>query len=369
MTSYIIHRLLLLIPSLFGILVINFAIIQFAPGGPVERIIAKYSSDYSESIARVPEKDIEEGKEQSTVTDRSGGTKGIYVGSEALNPAIIKELEVQFGFDKPAHVRFFKMVWDYLCFDFGKSYYRNETVLNIIVEKLPVSMSLGLWSTLMMYLVSIPLGIRKAVKDGTQFDIWSSFVVNVFYAVPGFILAILLIILFAGGSYLNIFPIRGLVSNNWAELSFGAKVIDYMWHILLPLTCITLSGFAALTMLTKNSFLDEIHKLYVVTARSKGLTENSVLYKHVFRNAMLIVISSFPAAFIMAIFTGAMLIEIIFSLDGLGFMGFQAILERDYPIIFATLYIYTLLGLVMKLISDILYTVIDPRIDFETRRV
>jgi microcin C transport system permease protein len=303
------------------------------------------------------------------MTEQSGELKGIYIGSDALNPAIIKELELQFGFDKPAHIRFIKMVRDYLCFDFGKSYYRNEKVLNIIAEKLPVSLSLGLWSTLIMYLISIPLGIHKAVKEGTGFDIWSSFIVNVLYAIPGFILAVLLIVLFAGGSYWNLFPIRGLVSENWAELGFSAKILDYLWHITLPVICITMSGFATLTMLTKNSFLDEIHKMYVVTARSKGLTENEVLYRHVFRNAMLIVISGFPAAFITAIFTGSMLIEVIFSLDGLGLMGFQAILERDYPIIFATLYIYTLLGLLIRLISDIMYTVIDPRIDFESRGV
>lgn len=369
MTSYIIRRLLLLIPTLFGIIVINFAIIQFAPGGPVELIIAKYSFGSVEPMARISGKGSAGSRNQSGIADQSGGPKGVYRGAEALNPAIIKELEIQFGFDKPAHVRFFKMAWDYLCFDFGKSYYRNETVLNIIAEKLPVSLSLGLWSTFIMYMFSIPLGIRKAVKDGTQFDVWSSAVVNIFYAIPGFILGVLLIVLFAGGSYFNIFPIRGLVSNNWAELSFGAKIIDYIWHITLPVICITLSGFATLTMLTKNSFLDEIHKLYVMTARSKGLTENAVLYKHVFRNAMLIVISGFPAAFITAIFTGSMLIEVIFSLDGVGLLGFQAILERDYPIIFATLYIYTLLGLLMRLVSDIMYTVIDPRIDFESRGV
>ena len=275
MTSYIIRRLFLLIPTLFGILVINFVIIQFAPGGPVERIIAKYSSEYSDSMTTHTS-----GKNTNGIKGQSVAPKGTYIGSESLNPAIIKQLEIQFGFDKPAHVRFFKMVWSYLRFDFGKSYYRNETVLNIIAEKLPVSITLGLWSTLIMYLVSIPLGIRKAVKDGTQFDMWSSFIVNIFYAVPGFILAVLLIVLFAGGSYLNIFPIRGLVSNNWAELSLVAKIFDYIWHITLPVICITLSGLATLTMLTKNSFLDEIHKLYVVTARSKGLTENAVLYKH-----------------------------------------------------------------------------------------
>ncbi len=367
MTSYIIRRLLLLIPTLFGILVINFVIIQFAPGGPVERIIAKYSYGSSDPMARASGKSAAGVKGIGGSADQSGGPKGAYRGSEALNPAIIKELEIQFGFDRPAHVRFFKMVWDYLCFDFGKSYYRNEKVLNIIAEKLPVSLSLGLWSTLIMYLISIPLGIHKAVKEGTSFDIWSSFIVNVFYAIPGFILAVLFIVLFAGGSYWNLFPIRGLVSENWAELGFSAKILDYLWHITLPVICITMSGFATLTLLTKNSFLDEIHKMYVVTARSKGLTENEVLYRHVFRNAMLIVISGFPAAFIAAIFTGSMLIEVIFSLDGLGLMGFQAILERDYPIIFATLYIYTLLGLLIRLISDILYTVIDPRIDFESR--
>ncbi len=363
MTSYLIRRLLLIIPTLFGILIINFIIIQFAPGGPVERIIAKYSFGASDPITRISGKSVDENKRAT----QPGGANRAYRGAEALNPAIIKELEIQFGFDKSAHERFIIMVRDYLCFDFGKSYYRNESVLNIIKEKLPVSLTLGLWSTFLIYLISIPLGIRKAVKDGAPFDTWSSLVVNVFYAIPGFILAVLLIVLFAGGTYFNIFPIRGLVSNNWNELSSTAKILDYVWHITLPVICITLPGFATMTMLTKNSFLDEIHKLYVVTARSKGLTVNAVLYKHVFRNALLIVISSFPVAFITAIFTGSMLIEVIFSLDGLGLMGFQAILERDYPIIFATLYIYTLLGLLMKLISDIIYTVIDPRIDFETR--
>lgn len=369
MTAYIIRRLLLLVPTLFGIILINFSIIQFAPGGPVERIIAKYSSGYDNPMSRASGKSAAGSHGREGGAGQSGGSGGFYRGAEALNPAIIRELEVQFGFDKPAHERFFKMIWDYLRFDFGKSYYRNETVLNILLEKLPVSISLGLWSTLIMYLVSIPLGIRKAVNDGSSFDIWTSVVTNVFYAIPGFMLAVLLIILFAGGSYLNIFPIRGLVSNNWNELSLGAKIVDYIWHITLPVICMTLSGFATLSMLTKNSFLDEIHKLYVMTARSKGLTEKKVLYKHVFRNAMLIVITGFPTTFITAIFTGAMLIEVIFSLNGIGLLGFQAILERDYPIIFATLYIYTLLGLLMRLISDIMYTVIDPRIDFENREM
>lgn len=369
MTDYIIRRLILLIPTLFGIIVINFIIIQFTPGGPIERIIAKYSFGSVDPMDRSSGKSASGPKGQGGIVNQSGGPKGIYIGSEALNPAIIEELEVQFGFDKPVYVRFFKMVWDYLRFDFGKSYYRNETVLNILVEKLPVSLSLAIWSTIIMYLISIPLGIRKAVQDGTPFDVWSSVVVNIFYAIPGFILAVLLIVLFAGGSYLNIFPVRGLVSNNWEALSFGARIIDYLWHITLPVICMSLAGFATLTMLTKNSFLDEIHKLYVMTARSKGLTENAVLYKHVFRNAMLIVISGLPTTFITAIFTGSILIEVIFSLNGIGLLGFQAILERDYPVVFATLYIYTLLGLVMRLISDIIYTVIDPRIDFDAKDV
>ncbi len=369
MTGYIIRRLMLLMPTLFGILIVNFVIIQFAPGGPIERVIARYTFGSVTGVDRGSGISAAGAKGQGGISDQSGGQKAIYKGSEAINPAIIKELEVQFGFDKPPCVRFFKMVWDYLRFDFGKSYYRNETVLNILVEKLPVSLSLALWSTLIMYLVSIPLGIRKAVKEGTQFDIWSSVMVNVFYAIPGFILAVLLIVVFAGGSYLNIFPVRGLVSNNWEELSLCAKIMDYSWHITLPVISMTLAGFATLTMLTKNSFLDEIHKSYVMTARSKGLTENAVLYKHVFRNAMLVVISGFPTTFITAIFTGSMLIEVIFSLDGVGLLGFQAILVRDYPIVFAVLYIYTLLGLIMRLISDLIYTVIDHRIDFETRDV
>lgn len=367
MTAYIIRRLILLIPTLFGIIVINFIIVQFAPGGPVERIIAQYSGFGSDPMARVSGKSSAGGEMSQTRSTRE--STRTYRGAESLDPEIIKEIEQYFGFDKPAHIRFFEMIWNYIRLDFGKSYYRNEKVLNIIAEKLPVSISLGLWSTFIMYLVSIPLGIRKAVRDGTHFDIWTSVVVNVFYAIPGFLLAVFLIILFAGGSYLNIFPIRGLVSTNWSELAWGARIIDYLWHITLPVICIAISGFATLTMLTKNSFLDEIHKLYVMTARSKGLKENRVLYGHVFRNAMLIVISGFPAAFISALFTGSVLIEVIFSLDGLGLLGFQAILERDYPIVFATLFMFTLLGLVMRLVSDILYTIIDPRIDFETRDV
>jgi microcin C transport system permease protein len=366
MAAYIIRRLLLLIPTLFGIIVINFVIIQFTPGGPIERIAAQYTGFGSDPMARVGGKASAGSSENAQRISESGS---VYRGAEGLDPEIIKDLEKHFGFDKPPHIRFINMIWSYLRFDFGVSYYRNENVLKIIAEKMPVSISLGLWSTLIMYLVSIPLGIRKAVRDGSHFDIWTSVLINVFYAIPGFLLAVFLIILLAGGSYLNIFPIRGLVSSYWDQLSWGARILDYLWHITLPVFCIAISGFATLTMLTKNSFLDEIHKLYVMTARSKGLKENKVLYGHVFRNAMLIVIAGFPAAFIGALFTGSVLIEVIFSLDGLGLLGFQAIIERDYPVIFATLYIFTLLGLVMRLISDITYTIIDPRIDFETRDV
>lgn len=367
MTAYILRRLLLLIPTLFGIIVINFVIVQFAPGGPVERIIARYSGFGVNPMSRASGKSSAGGETARAVDTGEASSK--YRGAESLNPEIIRDIERRFGFDKPAYIRFFQMIWNYIRLDFGKSYYRDEKVLHIIAEKLPVSISLGLWSTVIMYLVSIPLGIRKAVRDSTHFDLWTSVLINIFYAIPGFLLAVLLIILFAGGSYLHLFPIRGLVSGNWWELGWGARIVDYLWHITLPVICITISGFATLTMLTKNSFLDEIHKLYVMTARSKGLKQKRVLYGHVFRNAMLIVIAGFPTAFVSAMFTGSVLIEVIFSLNGLGLLGFQAILERDYPIVFATLFIFTLLGLVMRLVSDIMYTIIDPRIDFETRDV
>jgi len=341
MKTYILRRLLLIVPTIFGILLANFVIVQFAPGGPVERIVAEYAFG---SNAR-----LIDSSEYSNQTSK---------------PALARELESRFGFDKPAYVRFFRMAWDYLRFDFGKSYYRNESVLNIILEKFPVSLSLAFWSTAIMYLLAIPLGIRKAIKDGTRFDTWSSIVMNVFCAIPSFILAVFLIVLFAGGSYFNIFPIRGLVSADWHDLNLWNKVIDYLWHITLPVICMALSGFAVQTMLTKNSFADELNKLYVTTARSKGLTERAILFRHVFRNAMLIVISSFPLTFLAMLFTGSMLIEIIFSLDGIGLLGFQSILNRDYPVVFATLYIYTLLGLIFKLVSDIMLTMIDPRINF-----
>ena len=350
MKTYIIRRLLLMALTVFGIMFTNFAIIQLAPGGPIERIAARYSSARSFNNKAAAEAD--------------SGLQGTYRENETINDALRRELETQFGFDRPAHVRFFKMTWDYLRFDFGKSYYRNENVLNIIIEKLSVSLSLAFWSTAAMYLMAIPLGIRKAVRDGTRFDILSSAIMNVFCAIPGFILAVLLIVLFAGGSYLNVFPIRGLVSVNWHDLTLWNRIIDYLWHITLPVICMALSGLAVLTMLTKNSFMDEFNKLYVITARSKGLTERTILLRHVFRNAMLIVISNFPLTFLSMLFTGSMLIEVIFSLDGIGLLGIQSVLDRDYPVVFATLYIYAVLGLLFKLISDITLTAIDPRINF-----
>ena len=345
-----------MIPTLFGIMLINFAIIQFAPGGPVERAIAQASGLGSDATARV-----------SGAGDQQAQGTGRYQGAQGMDPAFIAELEQRFGFDKPAHVRFFNMLRDYLRFDFGDSFYRGMSVMDLILDKLPVSISLGLWTTLLIYLVSIPLGIRKAVRSGSRFDAWTSTIIVVGYAVPGFLFAVVLVVLFAGGSYWQIFPLRGLVSDDWETLSWGARVLDYLWHITLPVTAMALGGFAALTMLTRNSFLDEIGKLYVMTARAKGLSERQVLYGHVFRNAMLIVIAGFPAAFVSVLFAGSLLIEVIFSLDGLGLLGFESVLNRDYPVVFATLFIFTLLGLTLNLLSDLIYTVIDPRIDFETR--
>lgn len=372
MGNYLLKRLLLIIPTLFGIMLINFLIVQAAPGGPVERVIAQLQGLDVDSTARVSGAGLSEtGDPQQSMESVSGsGTSSAeskYRGAQGLDPEFIKELEVQFGFDKPLHERFFHMIGDYLQFDFGESYYRDVEVFDLVMEKLPVSVSLGLWSTLIIYLVSIPLGIRKAVKDGSPFDVWSSAVVFIGYAVPSFLFAILLIIVFAGGRYFDLFPLRGLVSDNFDELVWYRQILDYLWHITLPVISIVISGFAGLTMLTKNSFMDEINKNYVLTARAKGLPESRVLYGHVFRNAMLIVIASFPSAFISIFFTGSLLIEIIFSLDGLGLLGFEATLNRDYPVIFGTLFFFTLLGLFMKIISDITYVLVDPRIDFDKR--
>jgi microcin C transport system permease protein len=351
-----------MIPTLFGILLLNFIIVQFAPGGPVERAIAQASGLGSDVTSRVSGS-AGEGSQTASVTE----TSSRYQGGQGLDPAFVAELEKQFGFDKPAHVRFFSMIGNYLRLDFGDSFFRGARVIDLIKDKLPVSLSLGLWTTLIVYLISIPLGIRKAVHDGSRFDIWTSGVIVVGYAVPGFLFAVLLVVFFAGGSYLQIFPLRGLVSDDWETLNWGARILDYLWHITLPVIAMAIGGFASLTMLTKNAFLDEMRKLYVMTARAKGLKERHVLYGHVFRNAILVVVAGFPAAFISILFAGSLLIEVIFSLDGLGLLGFESVLNRDYPVVFGSLFIFTLLGLVLNLVNDIIYTVIDPRIDFETR--
>tara|TARA_B100001971_G_C18195010_1_gene540931 strand:- start:283 stop:1368 length:1086 start_codon:yes stop_codon:yes gene_type:complete len=357
--AYILRRILLMIPTLLGIMAINFAVIQFAPGGPVQQIISQLN-DPSSSTDRF--------------TGGGGGEAGggaaassDYRGAQGLDPDFIKELERQFGFDKPPLERFGLMIWNYVQFDFGESYYRSISVIDLILEKMPVSVSLGLWTTLLSYLVSIPLGIRKAVRDGTTFDAWTSGVVIVGYAIPGFLFAVMLLIFFAGGSYLQAFPLRGLTSDGFALMSWPEKIVDYFWHIALPVLAMSISGFATLTLLTKNSFLDEIRKQYVMTARAKGLTERKILYGHVFRNAMLIVIAGFPGAFISIFFTGAFIIEIVFSLDGLGLLGYESVLNRDYPVVFGTLFLFSLMGMVVKLISDLTYVWIDPRIDFESR--
>jgi microcin C transport system permease protein len=368
MGAYILRRLLLIIPTMIGIMAISFAVVQFAPGGPVERIIAQLTGSDVSATERV----TGGGGDLGTAATQQPGGGDIgskYRGAQGLDPEFIKSLEKQFGFDKPWYVRFGKMLWDYARFDFGESYFRDISVLKLIGEKMPVSISLGLWMTLLSYAISIPLGIRKAIKDGTRFDTWTSAVVIVGYAIPGFLFAVLLIVLFAGGSFLDLFPLRGLTSDNWSVLPWYEKILDYFWHLVLPLTAMALSAFATTTLLTKNSFLDEIRKQYVMTARAKGLSERKVLYGHVFRNAMLIVIAGFPGAFISSFFAGSLLIETIFSLDGLGLLGFESVINRDYPVVFATLYIFSLMGLLVNLISDLTYTWIDPRIDFETREV
>ena len=371
MGAYILRRLLLMIPTLFGIMAVSFAVVQFAPGGPVEQAIAQFSGMGVSATARVTgatEGDFA-GQRDAAGRDTGAGEVSQYRGARGLRPEYIAALEKQFGFDKPPLERFVTMLWNYLRFDFGDSYFQGKSVVSLIIEKLPVSITLGFWMLLLSYAISIPLGVAKAVKDGERFDVWTSVVVIIGYALPGFLFAILLIVLFAGGSFLSIFPLRGLTSDNWALLPWWHQILDYLWHITLPILAMAVGAFATTTLLTKNSFLDEIRKQYVVTARAKGLSERRVLYGHVFRNAMLLVISGFPAAFIGAFFGGALLIETIFSLDGLGLLGFEAVINRDYPVIFATLYVFSLMALVLGLISDLMYMWIDPRIDFETREV
>ncbi|QIK41757.1 microcin C ABC transporter permease YejB [Pontivivens nitratireducens] len=357
MGAYILRRLLLIIPTLFGIMVINFALVQFVPGGPIEQIIAEING---------------EGGVTDRITGGAGGDVGQsgdvdYQGARGLPADFIAELEAQYGLDKPPLERFFNMMWDYMRFDFGESYQRSISVVDLVLEKMPVSISLGLWSTMIAYLISIPLGIRKAVRDGSRFDTWTSGIIIVAYAIPGFLFAIMLLVLFAGGSYFQIFPARGLTSANFDQLSLVGKVLDYFWHIALPVTATTIASFATLTLLTKNSFLDEIRKQYVMTARAKGLGERQVLYGHVFRNAMLIIIAGFPGLFLSVFFAGSLIIETIFSLDGLGLLGFQAAVGRDYPVVFGTLFFFGLVGLIVGILSDLMYVLVDPRIDFESR--
>lgn len=369
MLAYIVRRLALMIPTLLGIMVINFGIVQLAPGGPIEQIIAEVTGTDSGTTGRISGGGSEIAGGGTSAGASSSTADSGYRGAQGLDPEFIKDLERQFGFDKPIHERFLKMMGDFIVFDFGTSFFRDETVIDLVLSKMPVSISLGLWTTLIVYLVCIPLGIRKAVMDGTRFDVWTTTLLTIGFAIPSFVMAILLIVLFSGGSFFDIFPLRGLTSENFDELSVMGQIFDYLWHLILPITALVLGGFLSLTMLTKNSYLDQINMLYVQTARAKGLTERRVMYGHVFRNAMLIVIAGFPSAFIGILFTGAMLIEIIFSLDGLGLLGFEAAIKRDYPIMFATVYFFTLLGLLMNLVGDLMYTIIDPRIDFEGRHV
>lgn len=359
MPAYILRRLLLIIPTLLGILLINFAIVQAAPGGPVDQAVARLQGLDTSAAARM-----------GGGSDREAGSPGSnskYRGAQGLDPELLADIKKQYGFDKPAPERLWLLLKSYAHLDFGKSFFRDKSVVGLMAEKMPVSISLGLWSTLLIYFISIPLGIRKAVRAGSRFDVWSSGIIIAAYAIPGFLFALLLIVFFAGGSYWQIFPMQGLVSENFSQLSLGGKILDYAHHMVLPTICMSIGGFATLTILAKNSFLDEINKQYVLTARAKGLSENQVLYGHVFRNAMLIIIAGIPATLVGVFLTGSLLIEVIFNLDGLGLLGFESVLNRDYPVIFGTLFIYTLVGMLLKLVSDIVYVLVDPRIDFESR--
>jgi microcin C transport system permease protein len=365
--AYIVRRLLLVIPTLFAIMVVNFAVVQVVPGGPIEQILSRLEGTAVGATSRVSGAGGE--TVQAIPTGPGAGGAPRYRGAQGLDRDYIAQLEREFGFDQPAWKRFLGMMRSYLTFDFGKSYFRDKGVMELILERMPVSISLGLWTTLLVYSISIPLGIGKAVRDGSRFDVWTSGVVIAGNAIPSFLFAIFLIVVFAGGRYLDWFPLRGLVSENWRDLSFPRLVLDYLWHMALPVASMVIGGFASLTILTKNSFLEEIHKQYVTTARAKGLGERQILYGHVFRNAMLIVIAGFPSALIGILFTGALLIEVIFSLEGLGLLGFEAAINRDYQVMFGTLYVFTLMGLVLGLISDLTYVLVDPRIDFEGREV
>ena len=367
MWAYVLRRLLLMIPTVFGIILINFLIVQAAPGGPVEQMIAKVQGLNTSATARFSGSGGGEDFSFSQTQKQmgSGSSTSKYRGAQGLDPEFIKDLEKQFGFDKPVHERFYDMMINYLTFDFGTSYYQDRKVTDLVLDKMPVSISLGLWSTLIIYLISIPLGIKKAMRDGEAFDVWTSGLIIVGYAIPSFMFAVLLIVLFSGGTYFDVFPLRGLTSDNFESMTWYQQIGDYFWHLTLPIAAMVISGFAGLTILTKNSFLEEINKQYVLTARAKGLTEKAVLYKHVFRNAMILVIAGFPAALASVFLTGSVLIETIFSLDGLGLLSFEAVVNRDYPVMFATLYIFTLFGLVIKLVSDLTMTWVDPRIDFE----
>jgi microcin C transport system permease protein len=367
MLAYIARRLLLVVPTLFGIMLANFLIVQAAPGGPVDLMIARLRGQGGDATARFAGTGGSESAGGARAARAGTGEEGATRASQGIDPDLVRQLEKQFGFDKPAWQRFVHMMRSYLVFDLGTSFYRDRPVLGLMLEKLPVSITLGLWTTLLVYLISIPLGVAKAVRDGTPFDVWTSAAVVVGYAIPGFLFAILLVVLFAGGSFVHWFPLRGLTSDTWPLLSWPQRIADYLWHIALPVIALVVGGFASLAMLTKNSFLDEINKLYVATARAKGLSRRRVLYGHVFRNAMLIVIAGFPSAFIGILFTSQLLIEVIFSLNGLGLLGFEAAVNRDYPVMFGTLYIYTLIGLLLNIVTDLTYTVIDPRIDFERR--
>jgi microcin C transport system permease protein len=367
MLAYILRRLILVVPTLFGIMVVNFAIIQAAPGGPVEQMLARIQGTSVDATERFSGSASGGETLKKSAADGSGGGAGAYRGARGLPRELVERIEKMYGFDKPVGERFLLMIKNYLVFDFGESFFSNKRVVDLVIDKMPVSISLGLWTTLLIYFISIPLGIAKAVRDGSRFDVSTSTTLVMLNAIPGFLFALLLVVLFAGGSYFKWFPLRGLVSDDWSSLGLIDKVLDYFWHMVLPIGAMVIGGFATLTFLTKNSFLEEINKQYVLTARAKGLVERRVLYGHVFRNAMLIVIAGFPAAFVGVLFTGSLLIEVIFSLDGIGLLGFEAALNRDYPIMFGTLYFFGLIGLVMGILGDLMYTVVDPRIDFEAR--